>query len=178
MADNGWQKVKVKGKRVLRSLPVGEIMVGINPTGRWSVATYLIVGTSYVCPHCQALLEIPDKPWRGWVICPACALPCLPPERLGVRQSRRDEAARQREGQQRLVAEPTGALREPVSVVKLSVPTAGQSSASRLIVSTGFFVSAFLLLVAYLDHSSHSLVIFGILTAIFFILLVRISRRR
>ena len=40
----------------IRSLTVAEIMVGMNPTGRWSVATHLIDGSSYVCPHCQALL--------------------------------------------------------------------------------------------------------------------------
>jgi hypothetical protein len=66
-------------------------------------------------------------------------------------------------------------------MVKLSVPRArraNSSSASRLIVSTGLFVSAFLLLVAYLDRSSHSLAIFGTLTVIFFILLLRIPRPR
>ena len=48
----------------------------------------------------------------------------------------------------------------------------------RLIVSTGLFVSAILLLVAYLDRSSHSLAIFGTLTVIFLILLMRMPRRR
>jgi len=66
-------------------------------------------------------------------------------------------------------------------MVKLSVPRgrlSNSSSASRLIVSTGLFVSALLLLVAYLDRSSHSLAIFGTLTVIFFILLLRIPRPR
>ena len=48
----------------------------------------------------------------------------------------------------------------------------------RLIIPTGFFVSAFLLLVGYLDRSSHSMAIFGALTAIFFVLFLRMPRRR
>jgi len=145
------------------------------------VATHLIVDSSYVCPHCQASLEVPDKPWRGWVLCPDCGLPCLPPERLTLPRSRKRSVARQPVVPRDLVPEQTGSLNEPAPMVKLSVPRARQansSSASRLIVSTGLFVSAFLLLVAYLDRSSHSLAIFGTLTVIFFILLLRIPRRR
>ena len=68
-------------------------------------------------------------------------------------------------------------------MVKPSVPGARQSTSSsssptRLIVSTGLFVSAFLFLVAYIDRSSHSLAIFGTLTVIFLILLSRMPRRR
>ncbi len=66
-------------------------------------------------------------------------------------------------------------------MVKPSVPRVRQStssSATRLIVSTGLFVSAILLLVAYLDRSSHRLAIFGTLTVIFLILLMRMPRSR
>jgi len=65
-------------------------------------------------------------------------------------------------------------------MVKRSVPRFTQSSspsASRLIISTGLFVSAFLLFMAWLDRSSHNLAIFGTLTVVFFLLL-RIPRRR
>lgn len=48
------------------------------------------------------------------------------------------------------------------------------SSAPGLIASTGLFVLAFLMLVAYLDRSSHNLAIFGILTVIFLLVLVRL----
>jgi len=163
------------------SLPVAEIMVGMNPTGRWSVATHLIVGASYSCPHCQVLLEVPDKPWRGWVLCPDCGLPCLPPERLTPPHSRKRSVARQPQVPQDLAPEQTRSLKEPAPMVKPSAPRARQStssSATRLIVSTGLFVSAVLLLVAYLDRSFHSLAIFGTLTVIFLILLLRMPRRR
>ena len=127
----------------IRSLPVAEIMVGMNPTGRWSVATHSIVGASYVCPHCQALLEVPDKPWRGSVLCPDCGWLCLLPKRLTLPQSRRRSVARQPQVPQGSVPEQTGALTEPAPMVKPAVPRARQStssSASRLIVSTGLFV--------------------------------------
>ncbi len=175
----------MKFSRVLKdriqSLPVGEIMAGRSPIGRWSVATHLIDGASFVCPRCKALLEVADQPWRGWVLCPDCGLPCLPPERCHVRQSQRQAVARQPEVPQDLAHEQTGSLKEPAPMVKLSVPRARQSSspsASRLIVSTGLIVSAFLLLAAYLDRSPHSLAIFGTLTVVFSILLLRIPRRR
>jgi hypothetical protein len=47
-----------------------------------------------------------------------------------------------------------------------------------VIVSTGLIVSMFLLLVAYLDRSSQSSAIFGFLTVLFFLLLLRLPRRR
>ena len=54
------------------------------------------------------------------------------------------------------------------------------SSASRLIVTTGLVISAFLLLMAYLDRSTSSSTsaIFGTLTALFFLLLLRMPKRR
>jgi hypothetical protein len=52
------------------------------------------------------------------------------------------------------------------------------SSASRLIVSTGLIVSLFLLLVGYLDRSSQSSAIFGFLTVIFFLVLLRLPKGR
>jgi hypothetical protein len=47
-----------------------------------------------------------------------------------------------------------------------------------LIVTTGLVVSAFLLLIAYLDRSPPNRVIFGTLTVVFFLLLLRMPRRR
>jgi hypothetical protein len=47
-----------------------------------------------------------------------------------------------------------------------------------LITGTGLLVSAFLLLVAWLDRSSHSSVVFGSLTAIFLVALLRLPPLR
>jgi hypothetical protein len=54
---------------------------------------------------------------------------------------------------------------------------ASGSSASRLIVTTGLIISAFLLLIAYLDRSSPKSAIFGCLTVVFFLLLLRTPRK-
>lgn len=174
--------VLAKGSKVrIRSVHVGEIMVGMNPTRSWSVAKHLIDDSSYSCPHCQVLLEVPSTPWRGWLLCPDCGRPCLPPERLSLLQSRRQSVARQPQIPHDPVPEHAGSRKEPALMVKSWVPRAGQvtsSSALRLIIPTGLFVSAFLLLVAYLDRSSHSMAIFGTLTVVFFMLLLRIRRRR
>ncbi len=145
------------------------------------MADHLTVDDSYVCPHCQALLEIPDKPWRGWVLCPDCRSPGLPPEQLSSRRSSRRSAAIEPRTPQDQAPEDSRSSQERALKAKALMARTGQSNAwssSRLIVSTGLFVSAFLLLVAYLDHSSHNLVIFGGLTAIFFVLLLRSSRQR
>ena len=37
---------------------------------------------AYPCPHCQIMLEPPEEPWQGWVRCPRCGRPGLPPEGL------------------------------------------------------------------------------------------------
>jgi hypothetical protein len=67
----------------------------------------------------------------------------------------------------------------PVFVPSASLaPRPSPSNASRVIVSTGLIVSIFLLLVAYLDRSSQSSAIFGFLTVLFFLLLLRLPRRR
>jgi hypothetical protein len=46
-------------------------------------------------------------------------------------------------------------------------------SSSRLIVITGLIVSAFLLLINFLDRSTPNSAIFGCLTVVFFLLLLR-----
>jgi len=47
-----------------------------------------------------------------------------------------------------------------------------------LIAGTGLVVSAFLLLVAWLDRSLYSSVVFGTLTAIFLVALLRLPRKQ
>jgi hypothetical protein len=71
-------------------------------------------------------------------------------------------------------------MRKPLSDSLLppsGKPRTSASSASRLIVTTGLIVSAFLLLIAYLDRSSYNSAIFGCLTVVFFLLLLRMPRK-
>jgi hypothetical protein len=152
-----------------------------HPTRRCSVATQMIIGSSYPCPHCQVPLAVLEDPWHGWVLCPDCGRPCLPPERLPMPEARRRATIRQPGVPQGDGPAPVGLLNEANPMVELSVRLtrpASASSASRLIVSTGLFVSAFLLLVAYLDRSSHSMGILGALTVVFLFLRLRMPRGR
>jgi hypothetical protein len=74
-----------------------------------------------------------------------------------------------------------GRLKGPAPVIEPLSPgprRSAPSSATRLIVSTGLIVSLFLLLVAYLDRSSQSSAIFGFLTVLFFLLLLRLPKNR
>lgn len=138
-------------------------------------------GASYRCPHCHTLLTLRQGRWQGWVRCPECDKPGLPPERAVLRKALDWN-----------LEEPTPIDLHPVESIGKGSDTAAQpflapappqyrpapSSASRLIVSTGLIVSVCLLLVAFLDRSSQSSAIFGFLTVIFSLLLLRLPRKR
>ena len=138
-------------------------------------------GSSYHCPHCRALLVLGRERWQGWVRCPECGRPGLPPERLAAHAApkRRAEPRSPINRQDATSLEEPGAMTTPSKVLSPPLaPRSSPSSASRVIVSTGLIVSIFLLLVAYLDRSSQSSAIFGFLTVIFFLLLLRLPKRR
>jgi hypothetical protein len=135
----------------------------------------------YPCPHCRALIGIGPERWRGWVLCPECGRAGLPPE-AAVRYpafGHRVEGS----SPTHLTGSPNS-QNSAVSPAPVPVPSAtlaprpAPSNASRVIASTGLIVSLFLLLVAYLDRSSQSSAIFGFLTVVFFLLLLRLPRRR
>ena len=160
---------------------VAEMRIDAGPTRRWCVATRFSDDDNYVCPGCQALLAVPEKPWRGWLCCPKCGLPSLPPHRLDVSRSRRRCREREAQALQAKMPDEGGSSRGSAPSAPTSVSRVGKSnswSSTRLIISTGLFVSAFLLLVAYLDRKPHNLAIFGGLTVIFFILNLRMLRQR
>ncbi|MGO9599500.1 MAG: hypothetical protein ACLP7Q_16045 [Isosphaeraceae bacterium] len=150
---------------------------------------------AYPCPHCQIMLEPPEDLWQGWVRCPRCGQPGLPPKGLQHALVSKhtigsvDRAASGTEG------------RSPVAIASAPViaPGAGSrpeepswtprpagdglrsrssSSAWLLIAGTGLVVSAFLLLVAWLDRSLYSSVVFGSLTAIFLVALLSLPRKQ
>jgi len=138
-------------------------------------------GSSYHCPHCRALLVLGHERWQGWVLCPECDRPGLPPERAVPRtasRKRMEKASPITPELSPYLSKAGGATATPFAP---SVPLGSRSSpssASRVIVSTGLIVSIFLLLVAYLDRSSQSSAIFGFLTVLFFLLLLRLPKRR
>jgi hypothetical protein len=125
---------------------------------------------AYPCPHCQIMLKPPGEPWQGWVRCPRCGRPGLPPLGLQHAPARKRQAALRDPRTSATKAQSDSALGP-------SPETAGEtgrlpdeqdwtawragdglrfrssSSPWLLIARTGAIVSAFLLLVAWLDRS-------------------------
>ena len=141
-----------------------------------SEVTYFV---TYSCPRCKAELEVQHGDWQGWQLCPACGLPSLPPELLfGHPMTRR-----------RVL----GHDEDPAILNDMSLPEDSIAlDRSRLIVSSpssaitavrvaffiGFIVSLFFLLLFYLDQKQEFTGIFGVVSIIFFLLLLRSPKRR
>jgi hypothetical protein len=145
------------------------------------MAASIMQSANYFCPHCHLPLEAKPGSWQGWLLCPRCGLPSLPPEPL-----QRSPRKRRRPAKQKAVGAVSAAPgpSRPEKTATVTAPRApgadraASSSASRLIVSTGLVVSLCLLLVGYLDRSSQNSAIFGFLTIVFFLLLLRLPRNR
>ncbi len=140
-----------------------------------SHVTYFV---SYSCPRCKAELESQHGTWQGWLRCPTCGFPSLPPELLfGHPMTRRRVLGRDEDE-----AIPTedmplapGALdRSPTIVPAPSAPF----GVMRMIFLGGLVVSLFLLLIFYLDENPQFTGVFGATAIIFFVLLVRAPSRR
>lgn len=145
------------------------------------MAAPIMQSANYPCPNCHLPLEAKPGSWQGWLLCPRCGQPSLPPERVMSSPRLHRRPAKQRAvgavstpGQTR-AAEGAAAVTPPRA---RRTDRAASSSASRLIVSTGLIVSLCLLLVGYLDRSSQNSAIFGFLTIFFFLLLLRLPRNR
>ena len=135
---------------------------------------------AYACPHCHRLLEAGDEGWLGWLLCPGCGQPGLPPARL-----RRPRPLRSRlpaEGRDNLPPGPTPEAPAFTNGPAVLAPPLGRSPAAsgagRLIVRTGLVVSLVLLFFAYLERSTPNLAVFGFLTVVFFVLLLWLPRPR
>jgi len=145
------------------------------------MAAPIMQSANYPCPHCHLPLEAKPGSWQGWLLCPRCGLPSLPPEHVLSLPRQPAPPAKQ----QVVSAESAApALSRPEQTAAVTAPRAlrpdraAPSSATRLIVSTGLIVSLCLLLVGYLDRSSQNSAIFGFLTIFFFLLLLRLPRSR
>ena len=134
-----------------------------------SEITYFV---SYPCPGCKTELEARHGGWQGWLRCPVCGVPALPPEfLLGHPQTRRRvEGSPEDPGV--LVLDPaaeTSSVLDP-GPVTVSSPL----SALRLFFLTGLILSLFLLLVFYTEQNKQATAIFGFLSIAFLFLLLRI----
>lgn len=131
----------------------------------------------YACPHCHRALELAETRWRGWVLCPECGLPGLPPARL--RPSRPAEVPAPSAAEPEASSPPTTDESPGARAAELALSDprpATASSAAALILRTGLAVSLLLLLFAYLERSVLNAIIFGALTGLFAIILLWRSR--
>ena len=139
----------------------------------------VIYFVTYACPRCKADLEVQHGPWSGWRLCPACGLPALPPELLfGHPATRRRVAGYEVEPEP--LIEPSEPKKmevlEPAPIV-LVTPSSG-FGALRVFFLVGLVISLFLLLLFYLDQNQEMTGLFGGLSFIFFLLLIRGPGRR
>src|SRR5207248_5500792 len=114
--------------------------------------------------------------WQGWLRCPVCGVPSLPPEFLPGHALTRRRVEDPIETSDVIVSD---AVSEG-SPASDRAPLAGSSSpisALRLIFLTGLILSLFLLLIAYADQNKHTTAIFGFLSIAFFLLLLRTPAR-
>jgi hypothetical protein len=135
---------------------------------------------TYPCPRCHVELESEHGGWQGWLKCPVCETPALPPEFLlghpAVR--RRVRAAVGDRGVIVIGDEaPDGA---PASAASAAIEAAPSTLVNtvRLVFITGLVTSLFLLLIAFIDQNTRATYIFGALSFVFFLLLLRMPARR
>jgi hypothetical protein len=139
-----------------------------------SEPTYFV---SYSCPHCKAELEARQGGWQGWLRCPVCGVPSLPPElppgHPGTPRRVRDAP----EDRGTMAADGAAEGDPEADRSRLTAPSS-PVSALRLIFMTGLILSLFLLLIAYMDQNKQTTAIFGFLSIAFFLLLIRTPTRR
>jgi hypothetical protein len=134
---------------------------------------------SYACPGCRRQLEARSTIWTGWVRCPICKCPALPPEitwnlHEGGRWASDDSVD---EGTLIAPGSAAGALDTDSSVIDRPARSS-HTTPARLIFTTGLALSIFLVLVAFLDEKMGRMAIFGFLAFGFLWLLVRTPRNQ
>jgi hypothetical protein len=136
---------------------------------------------TYPCPSCKVELESEHGGWAGWLRCPICGTPALPPEILLGHPTTRRRVRETGEGDAATAAidadaPPDASAPDPSALV--GSPASTLVSALRMIFLTGLVMSLFLLLIAYLDQNQRATGIFGSLSVIFLVLLLRMPGHR
>jgi hypothetical protein len=128
---------------------------------------------SYTCPHCNAALEVRQGDWAGWMRCPACGRPSLPPEILSSTSSHRAEVT---------IDQDSGPIFMPLEKApELRPDPFAQSrpfSAWRLVFTTGLVLSLMLFVVYAIDGDHLRMTIFGCFAGVSFLLLLRQGLRK
>jgi hypothetical protein len=132
------------------------------------------VAVFYSCPHCRAELEARIGAWQGWMRCPACSRISLPPEPSIRRRQTRARLNESDNNQESSAASPPAdSFETPQTSFFVRASSFMKSNMGRVILVAGLIVSLFLLLTFFLDQRPAHSTIFGILTLVFFLLLLR-----
>jgi hypothetical protein len=144
-----------------------------------AVDSDIVYLVTYSCPRCHLELEAEHGGWLGWLLCPECATPALPPEALLGHPSTRRRIREMAVDDAILVIGPDGPENTTASdsSALIGKPTSSLISAVRLVFLTGLVMSLFLLLIAYLDENQLAAGIFGALALVFFLLTLRFHGR-
>ena len=126
---------------------------------------------TYPCPGCGTELEARHGGWQGWLRCPVCGVPALPPEFLLGHPTTRRRVEGTPQDSDVIVIDATAETAPVSDPAPLTVSS--PVSALRLIFLTGLILSLFLLLVFYMEQNKQTTAIFGFLSIIFFFLLLR-----
>jgi hypothetical protein len=132
---------------------------------------------TYTCVYCRSELVMPSGGWDGWVRCRSCGRVFLPPEFESLRHiSRGSGLSGPGDHPQLDVGSPNGqaGLQVPLPISDRIAHT----SPTRLVFTTGFVLCLLLTLIKFLDFSPGGMAIFGFLTLVFFLLLMRTPRKR
>jgi hypothetical protein len=145
----------------------------VNGSRSTNVTSELVETLTHSCPHCRALLDVAARGWDGWVRCSSCGRLFLPPE-FGVLPH-----AAGGPGVSGLAnGAPTAALGPADFQHPEPLGRMAHTSVARVVFTTGFVLSLLLTLIKFLDFSPAPMAIFGFMTIVFFLLLLRTPRKR
>jgi hypothetical protein len=140
------------------------------------VSSEMVFIETYSCPHCRAELETGFNDWQGWQRCPTCGLACLPPEPPPPVRSLRQPGAPSNVADDLLVISDVSEKLTDADPAFGARPS--HIGPARLVFRTGLVVSLGLMLIFYLDRNNMNAGIFGCLSVVFFLLLLRLSGSR
>jgi hypothetical protein len=133
---------------------------------------------TYCCPRCQTELDARQPGWNGWLRCPVCGMPSLPPELEPEPPSfRRDATVNAPNPDGDVTVASDEAERSKAVDQTPFLRQSAHTSPLRLVLITGLTLSLFLLLIAYVDQNRQTTAIFGFLSIAFFLALLCTPRK-
>jgi hypothetical protein len=136
---------------------------------------------TYPCPQCRLELETQHGGWQGWLRCPGCGAPSLPPEILlghPATMRRVRELAGDDDSILVIGADAPDGPNTPDTSALIGEPPSALVSSLRLLFLTGMVISLFILLISFLDDNQIVTGFSSVLALTFFLLLLRLPDRR